>query len=236
MVGHLQRAPYGRTDGGNRALGPDLSGLRLRSIAARGENEGVLVGERNSWGNRVAIGLVGVLAVAACGGDDDSSGDDDTSAGGDTVAADQPASSDGDDESAGAADTSGTSATLDPASMPGPGEAVLTVNGETIMYAPEDPTDTRLGTDAITVNMQTPDGHDLLVQVAPLDTGEWAGSIVGTSRDSDRNYQGTRTYAADAFAVDGQYMVFVGPFEYYLDGDPANFMDAGEGQIAVTCP
>jgi hypothetical protein len=118
---------------------------------------------------------------------------------------------------------------------------VLTVDGETITYAPPDADDTRLftcdlGAEQITVNIQTPDGHDLLVQVAVLDGGEWAGSVVAKSRDSDRNYQGLRTYAADAFAVDGQYLMFVGPFEYYLEGDPANFMDAGEAQLAVTCP
>lgn len=201
-------------------------------------------------GNRIAIGLVAALVIAGCGDDDDSSADDDSTVEEASVATESGSDADESDDVAQSSDTGGSdqasgdstsSAAIDPASMPGPAEAVLTVDGETIMYAPDDPSDTRLftcdlGAAAITVNMQTADGHDLLVQVAALDTGEWAGSVVGKSRDSDRNYQGTRTYAADAFAVDGRYMVFVGPFEYYLDGDPANFMDAGEGRIAVTCP
>lgn len=173
--------------------------------------------------------VAAALVVTGCGSDDLDDG---------TSTADDDAE---DAEGDAGSDDATSAASIDPATMPGPAEAVLTVDGETIMYAPPDPEDTRLftcdlGTDAITVNMQTPDGHDLLVQVAPLDTDRWAGSIVAKSRDSERTYQGTRSYSADSFAVDGQYMVFVGPFEYSEESDRGNFVDAGEGQIAVTCP
>ena len=196
----------------------------------------------------LGAGIAAAALVAGCGGDDggDGAGPDDDVATEEPVLADSAVADDAgvvEDPADTGSDTSAASAaSIDPATMPGPAEAVLTVNGETIMYAPPDPEDTRLftcdlGPEQITVNMQTPDGHDLLVQVAVLDdSGEWAGSIVAKSRDSERNYQGTRTYAADAFAVDGQYMMFVGPFEYYDESDRANFMDAGEGRIAVTCP
>ena len=187
--------------------------------------------------------VAAALLVASCSGDDGDTSepaDDETtaqSASVDSLPVGSVPADDADTE----ADAGSEAATIDPAAMPDPAEAVLTVDGETIMYAPPDPDDTRLftcdlGTERITVNLQTPDGHDLLVQVAVVDTGEWAGSIVAKSRDSDRNYQGKRTYASEAFAVDGQYMTFAGPFEYYLEGDPTSFTDAGEAQIAVTCP
>lgn len=186
-----------------------------------------------------SVALVAAACIA-CGGGDDSPDDATSDAAGDTDQLQDEG--DAPDESADSGEeAAASSASIDPATMPGIAEAVVTVDGETLMYAPPDPTDTRLftcdlATDRITVNMQTPEGRDLLVQVGPLESGEWAGSVVAKDPDSDRNYQGAGPYAADAFAVDGSHLVFVGPFEYYLSDDPANFVDAGEARIAVTCP
>jgi hypothetical protein len=187
----------------------------------------------------LTIGLVAVVALTACGDDSD-----------DTSATDAPTETatdtEVDSEANGGASTdtdtgeSGTAASIDPSSMPPPAQAVVTVDGKTLMYEPPDPEDSRLftcdlGAESITVNMQTPEGEDLLIQVVQ-DSGGWIGSVVAADPDNNRRYQGTRTYGSDAFAVDGQYMVFVGAFEGYVIDDPGNFEDVGEGEIAVTCP
>lgn len=190
-----------------------------------------------------SVGLAAGSLASACGSDDPPVDVGAIDAG--PVDEDEPTDEAGtqadDAASTGGETSAGATPSIDPASMPGPAEAVVTVDGRTIMYEPPDAEDTRLfscelGADGITVNMQTPDGHDLLVQVAPLDAEQWAGRIVAKSRDDDRVYTAGTSYSSDMFAVDGPYMVFLGPFEYYDESDPATFTDAGEGQIAVTCP
>jgi hypothetical protein len=186
----------------------------------------------------LATGLA-VFVLASCGGDAGDVEADDVAAEPTTQAA--PTTNGETDEGSSESTTGGTSASIDPSTMPPPAQAVVTVDGMTLMYEPQDPEDSRLfvcdlGDDQITVNMQTPEGQDLLVQVVQQDGGEWIGSIVAADPDSDRRYQGTRTYASDAFAVDGQYMVFVGDFDANVISDPGNFDNVGEGQISLTCP
>jgi hypothetical protein len=186
----------------------------------------------------LATGLAAVV-LASCGGDSGDTEAEDVAAEPTTQA--QPTMNGETDEGSSESMAAGTSASIDPSTMPPPAQAVVTVDGTTLMYEPQDPEDTRLfvcdlGDDQITVNMQTPEGQDLLIQVVQQDGGEWIGSIVAADPESDRRYQGKRTYASDAFAVDGPYMVFAGDFDANVISDPGNFDDVGEGQISVTCP
>jgi hypothetical protein len=182
------------------------------------------------------VAVLLVLAVG-CGSDDSASDADDQDRAGQ---ADESAGTIGGSDGDGTvedSDAAAQPASIDPASMPPAGEAVAQIGGNTFRYTQADSIESAFSCefgDQLLANFQS-DGDDLLIQVNPFDGG-WAGSVVVTSRDVEEIYQGAGTYPAEAFAVEGPYLVFTGDFTSYTQADPANQSPAGQGRIEVTCP
>ncbi len=182
-----------------------------------------------------AVAAVVGAVLVACGGDD----------GGDAAPeldAIQPeAGSGGVIDDGGSQDTGRDveAPNIDPATMPAPGEAEVDVDGNVFAYRQSESLGNQLfscelSDDEITVNFQTPDGQDLLVQVTRLESGMWGGSVVVASSDSDRTYESAPDQGA--FAVEGSQMVYEGPFDSRTLENPTDLTDAGDGRIEVTCP
>jgi hypothetical protein len=176
----------------------------------------------------LAVLVTGSL-IAACGGDQEEASNDvleqadaDNTTGqsaGNTPAVEQPG--------------------IDLATMPAPGEAKVEVDGNSFTYLQSESLGDHffscdVSNDTIVVNFQTPEGHSLMVQVGLQDSGVWFGSIVASTRDSVNTYQSTSQDGM--FAIEGKSLLYSGPFTYRTRQNPGDFIDAGQGSIAVTCP
>jgi hypothetical protein len=176
----------------------------------------------------LAVPAIGSL-IAACGGDEEDASNDGT---------EQSDSDNAPDQSAGNPPAL-EKPDIDLAMMPAPGEAKVEVDGNSFVYLQSESLENQhfscdVSSDAIVVNFQTPEGHSLMIQVGLQDSGVWFGSIVASTRDSDRTYQSTSQDGM--FAIEGTSLLYSGPFTYRTRQNPGDFIDAGQGSIAVTCP
>ena len=169
--------------------------------------------------------VLGVV-VAACGGSADDPGLPDegideagTENGGALVAVEPP--------------------TIDPGSMPPPGEARLEVDGQTFVFRQSEMLEGPFACDifesGITVNFQS-DGHDLLLQGAATPEGKIIASATVVPQESGNRYASSGAGDQGAVATDGSYVLYEGRFDRTPKDDLASFTDVGIGTISVTCP
>lgn len=185
-----------------------------------------------------------VVAAAACGGGDDDSGD------GDAVAVDDAAgdpadggAEDAGDDSAGDAGTSGGDGGLDAAVVVGtpsitaePGSAFVELDGgERLEYSTSDSLNVQCTvSDAqVSVNFQTADGHDLLVQGAPQD-GTWFLTTTFAPGGDTTRYTAESMGSEGMFTIGDGALSYEGPVARVVDFDIANAETVG-ARMAVNC-
>ncbi len=123
-------------------------------------------------------------------------------------------------------------ASLDPSTLPPPGQARVEVDGQVFILEAAgsvhfacDVTD-----DEIRINYQETESGSLTIQASPV-TGEWNGSI--TFAAGDGNYGGSLPGLA-GLAAGPEGVVYTGTLTYRTYSDPASGRDV-EGTIAVNC-
>ncbi len=124
-------------------------------------------------------------------------------------------------------------ASLDPSTLPPPGEARVEVDGNVYVLRPSGSIyfDCEAGTDEIRVNYQQTDEGDLTFQARVLD-GEWLGNI--TFANGDDNYGGTLTQGGGELAVGTRAVLYTGTMTHRTYSDPSDTRDV-EATIAVNC-
>lgn len=189
-----------------------------------------------------------VLIVTACGGDDTSSdqtvepesqtdqedGSDDGNAGdsGDTDdGTGQQDSDDGTSDNGGG----GEPPDLDPSNMPGAGEVVFAVDGETFTITADAMDYFTCDPSEEFVNVQSEsEAQSLSIQFDPgLGRGNATVRIEGSDFRYDSSF-GPET--PGGLAVDSPHILYEGRFDASNLNDLADITDVGTGQISVTCP
>ncbi len=186
-----------------------------------------------SLGRSSLLTLVLVVgAFAACGGDDDDGGgfgqfgNQPTQGASNGSAANTPSGSGGDNS--GSATTSETGPAPDIAASPG--EARIEVEGETIVFGGANILYYICQTtDGVQVNMQTGDGHDLLLQYR---SGN--GSITARDAEGGFYYAGAIPSGGAGFWIDGDTVIFAGQLEKQPERDRLNAKDV-EVTLVVNC-
>ncbi len=92
-----------------------------------------------------------------------------------------------------------------------------------------------VGDDVLTINFQTADGHDLLIQGSPQAEG-WVANITFKSADDENNVQYSANIPADvdAFGLSDTEFSFEGTVSRMEDFDPSTVEDL-PATIAVNC-
>jgi hypothetical protein len=177
---------------------------------------------------------VALLAmVVACGGG--SGGDDpDTSSGQEGVTGSS-------DETAGGTGEEPDSAevpALDLASMPPPGEAHVTVDGQTFIFERGDTSDRvfscEVREDGVSINFQT-DSHDLLIQGAGTTPADMRVNVTISPEEGELNYDSTNPDFG-GINFDDTHFLYVGEFNSRDKDDPTSTGAVGQGTISVSCP
>ncbi len=195
-------------------------------------------------GRRIlAIAALVVVATACGGSDDDADGgsaDDDSAA--DEGGASDDAGDDSGDGSGGDDGSAGDPSDLDslvvlgtPPVTADPGTAFVELDGERLDYAASGSINVQCTvTDAqVSVNFQTADGHDLLVQGAPQDGSWFLTTTFARGGDNTR-------YTAESIARDGTFTIGDGALSYegqvarVVDFDVAN-AEMVDARMAVNC-
>jgi len=180
--------------------------------------------------SRGAILAAGIL-LAACGGDDDGGGAQlpiGDNRGGDPT----PTTSSSDNSGGGAGGGAAGAVTK----TTEPGQALVEVDGETIVYRAAGSSfyTCDILDDRITVNFQTGDGHDLLIQ-GSLQASGWVANVnFKAAGASNVQYGATIPVDADAFGLGNSAMSFEGTVSRIKDFDIAN-AERVPATIAVNC-
>jgi hypothetical protein len=127
---------------------------------------------------------------------------------------------------------------LDLADMPPPGEAHVTVDGQTFVFERGDTSDRvfscEVREDGVTINFQT-DGHDLLIQGAGTTPADMRVNVIVSPEEGDLDYNSSNlNYGGVNF--DDTHFLYVGEFQANKKGDPSSFSSVGQGTVSVSCP
>jgi hypothetical protein len=198
------------------------------------------------------VASAAALLLGACGGGDDdgddggsepasASADDEegADAGGDDDGNDDDANDD--DDRAGGSDAS--SASTGPGVVLGtptitaePGKAWAEVGADRFDYASAGSVgfECLLAADRVTVNFQTPEGRNLLIQ-GSSQTGDWHLSATFASGEDDNTQYGAESSSGDGvFTVGDGLLSYEGTINKVVDRDIVNPEEV-DGQIAVNC-
>ena len=129
---------------------------------------------------------------------------------------------------------------IDTADMPPPGEAHVSVNGESFVFKQSEMIEgvfaCEVRDNGITINFQS-DRHDLLVQGAFQADGSIIANATVVPEQSDFRYSSTTAGDNDgAVSVEGNQVLYVSRFDATPKDDLASFKDVGIGTVKVTCP
>ena len=176
-----------------------------------------------------------VLVAAACGGGDDGTVDLPDVA--ETVEATDAPSQDGTD--AGSESPTADAPGVDPSAMPPPGEAHLSVDGQTYVFrlAEEESFACDLGDDEVNVNIQFSGPEVFNLLVLPQGDGTVAGSVTVIPEGSEARFDsGTGGGSNGTVAIEPPHVLYESRFDATPIDDLANVEDVGRGTLAVTCP
>lgn len=180
-----------------------------------------------------ALGLALLLvAVTACGGDDDASGSTPES-----TSESESAGGEGSAESGG---DGSNGAVVDP--QP-PGQALASVDGQEFTLTEPGALACTLADDSITFSFRIGDNEITLGAGANRTDGEWFGGIDlrvanPTSEDGPVTYFPELPANSAGMVVDGDSFSYSGPMMKQPPNDGSNPppIDAGNGTISITCP
>lgn len=181
---------------------------------------------RRRWSFSLVVALG---AASGCGGDDTASTPEAAAVAGD---AEVPGGSE-DDAAAGGPGTP----EIDPAAMPGAGDAQFVVEGATYEFGAADAAESAysctVSPDSVVVELQLRPGA-MLVQANRTDGEPWQGSVTISPAGADRIYFSTPGFDG-TFAVEGSMAVYEGNFSWRTSDDPARREDAGTGTVRMSC-
>lgn len=160
-----------------------------------------------------------LVLLGACGGGD---GDDDASAAPQGTVADDG----GPDDDGGGGDPSLTT---------DPGTAYAEVDGERFEYRSSGSIaySCEIDEQRITVNFQTSDGQDLLLQ-ASSDGGSWRGQLTFASADDSTTRYSASLDGSSGLEVGAEALSYAGPVDRIEDADLAG-ADELDAEVAVNC-
>ncbi len=180
----------------------------------------------------LSIALVALLVLAACGGEGDE-GPPATQDVGESGSA-SPDSAPTDESGSGA--IGGVIATDEPTLTTDPGTAYAEVDGERIVYESVGSIfyTCEIGSDAIQVNFQTPDGQDLSIQ-AGRDGDRWSGQVIFTKAGGDIvQYSIVFAQTSGTLGVGGGALSYEGTADRMEDFDLASTQEV-DVLITVNC-
>ncbi len=175
--------------------------------------------------------VTSALLLAACGGDDDNGGEPPFGFPGS-----ENRTPDSSDDNGGGGDTGGDGDAGQVTLTTQPGRATVGVDGRTIEYQVAGSLyySCELLDDRITINYQTGDGHDLLIQ-GSLQPNGWVANITFKSSDETNvQYSANIPADADAFGLVGTDFSFEGTVTR-IEGRDLSDVEEVPATIAVNC-
>ncbi len=187
------------------------------------------------------LGFAVLLALVACGGDDENS---DVQSG--TASAGGESTESGDGDGNGDGDSGGSDGATeggDVVNPQPPGQAMVSVDGKEFTLTEPGALDCTLADDSITFSFRIGDNEVTLGGGANRADDQWFGSINVTVAYPDGE-EGPVAYFPDLAAnsdklvIDGDSLSYSGPMRKQPRNDGSNPppIDVGDGLISITCP
>ena len=172
------------------------------------------------------------LALAACGGGDDSSGDGD-----DAVDPAVQASQEAEGGDVADASSSGGGAVVlgEPSPTTGPGTVTVDVGGERLEYASAGSINVNctITDQQVVVNLQTPEGRDFLLQGSPQ-ADDWFLRMTFAPGGENVTYSADSTSGRGTFTIGDTALSYVGTVDRVVDFDVTN-AEQVDAEVAVNC-